>query len=59
MNARIFALTGSLLLVTVLGGLTIYVIATTGIDILGIISLAIVGLFGFGVVGAILNPPGK
>ncbi len=59
MNARTFALTGSLLFVVVLGGLTIYVIATTGIDILGIISLAIVGLFGFGVVGAILNPPDK
>lgn len=56
---RTAALAGSLLLVFVLAGLTINVILTTGVDILVIVSLVIVGMFGFGVVGALLNPPGK
>jgi hypothetical protein len=56
---RTLALAGSLLLVTVLGGLTIYVIVDTGLDILSVVSLLIVGLFGFGVVGALLSPSGK
>ena len=56
---RTLALAGSLLLIFVLAGLTINVILTTGIDILVIVSLVILAMFGFGVVGAILNPPDR
>ena len=59
MKARTAALSGALLLVAVLGGLTLYVIADTGLDVLTVLSLAIIAMFGFGVIGAILNPPGR
>ena len=56
---RTVALGGSLLLIFVLAGLTINVIVTTGVDILVIVSLVILAMFAFGVVGAILNPPDR
>jgi hypothetical protein len=59
MSGRPIALGGSLALVALLGALTIDVMVRTGFDILVGISLAIVAMVGFGVVGALLNPPGK
>ncbi|HEX2072101.1 MAG TPA: hypothetical protein VHF90_10695 [Thermoleophilaceae bacterium] len=59
MNGRILALGGALTLVLLLGALTIDVMIRTGVDALVLISLAIVGMVGFGVVGALFNPPGK
>jgi hypothetical protein len=56
---RALALGGSLLLVLLLAGLTINVIVTSGVDVLVVVSLVIVAMFGFGVVGAILNPPDR
>ena len=57
MNGRILALGATLALVALLGGLTIDVMLKSGIDILVVISLALVGFVGYGVVGALLNPP--
>ena len=39
------------------GGLTIEVIAEHGLNVIEVISLGVLALFGFGVVGALRNPP--
>ncbi len=57
MNGRNVALGGTLALVLLLGGLTIDVMLKSGFDVLVLISLAIVGMVGYGVLGALLNPP--
>jgi hypothetical protein len=57
MSGRTVALGGTLAMVLLLGALTIDVMVRTGIDVLVLISLAIVGLVGFGVLGALFNPP--
>jgi hypothetical protein len=59
MSGRIVALGGTLVMVLLLGVLTIDVMIRTGVDILVLISLAIVAMVGFGVVGALFNPPEK
>jgi hypothetical protein len=58
-SGRLVALVGTLALVLLLGGLTIDVMVRTGFDVLVGISLVIVGMVGFGVVGALFNPPEK
>jgi hypothetical protein len=45
--------------IAVLGGLTLNVIARTGVDVLSLISLLVLAMFAFGVVGALRHPPGK
>jgi hypothetical protein len=40
-----------------LGGLTIEVAITEGVDILTVLSLLVLALFGFGIVGALRHPP--
>jgi hypothetical protein len=57
MSGRIVALGGTLVMVLLLGVLTIDVMIRTGVDVLVLISLAIVAMVGFGVVGALFNPP--
>jgi hypothetical protein len=57
MSGRTVALGGTLVMVLLLGVLTIDVMIRTGFDILVAISLAIVGMVGFGVLGALFNPP--
>lgn len=57
MNGRTVALGATLALVALLGGLTIDVMLKSGFDVLVLISLAIVGMVGYGVIGALLNPP--
>jgi hypothetical protein len=59
MSGRTVALGGTLAMVLLLGVLTIDVMIRTGFDVLVLISLAIVGMVGFGVVGALFNPPEK
>jgi hypothetical protein len=59
MSGRNVALGGTLALVLLLGVLTIDVMIRTGFDVLVGISLVIVGMVGFGVLGALFNPPGK
>jgi hypothetical protein len=56
-SGRVVALVGSLAVVLLLGGLTIDVMVRTGFDVLVAISLAIVAMVGFGVLGALFNPP--
>jgi hypothetical protein len=58
-SGRVVALVGTLAMVLLLGGLTIDVMVRTGFDVLVLISLVIVGMVGFGVLGALFNPPEK
>ena len=59
MSGRVVALVGTLSMVLLLGALTIDVMVRTGVDVLVLISLAIVAMVGFGVLGALFNPPEK
>ncbi|NLT07099.1 MAG: hypothetical protein GXY03_12410 [Solirubrobacterales bacterium] len=57
MSGRTLALSGALALVAILGALTLRVMFVYGIDVLVVISLAIVAFVGFGVIGALRHPP--
>jgi hypothetical protein len=46
-----------LVFIAALGALTIQVAATQGFDILTALSLLVLALFGFGIVGALRHPP--
>lgn len=59
MSGRAVALGGSLAMIALLGLLTLDVMARSGFSILVAISLAIVAMVGFGVLGALFNPPDK
>jgi hypothetical protein len=56
---RNVALVGTLVFVALLSFLTLDVMARTGFDVLVLVSLAILAMVGFGVLGALRNPPGK
>jgi hypothetical protein len=55
--ARTAALVGSLAFICLLAALTISVAVDEGVDILVILSLIIIALLGFGVLGALSSPP--
>jgi hypothetical protein len=55
--ARTVALIGSLALICLLAGLTISVAVDEGVDILVVLSLIVIALLGFGVLGALASPP--
>jgi hypothetical protein len=55
--ARTVALVGSLAFICLLAALTISVAVDEGVDILVIISLIVIALLGFGVLGALSSPP--
>ena len=57
MNARNFVLAGSLVMICLLGFLTVAVLLEEGIDILVVISLVVLALLGFGILGALTTPP--
>jgi hypothetical protein len=57
MRARTAALLAGLVFTGVLATLTIIVLVQDGPDVLTFISLLVVGLFGFGIVGALREPP--
>jgi hypothetical protein len=57
MGARTLALGASLLLICLLGFLTLSVLIENGLDILVVVSLVILALLGFGVLGALTSPP--
>ena len=57
MNARTAALLASLALIGLLAFLTISVMIDDGFTPLVAVSLLILGLLGFGVVGALTTPP--
>ena len=50
-------LVAALAVLLVFGSLTVYVIVTTGFGPLEAASLLVLGLFAFGVVGALRQPP--
>jgi hypothetical protein len=47
----------ALAFVVALVGLTVHAAATGGIDILTVLSVLVLALFGVGIVGALLHPP--
>jgi hypothetical protein len=55
--ARTLVLGGSLAIICLLAFLTISVAVEHGIDILVVISIIILALLGFGVLGALTSPP--
>jgi hypothetical protein len=57
MGARSLVLGLALVFTVALGALTLWVVARHGIDLLVVVSLVVLGLFTFGIVGALLHPP--
>jgi hypothetical protein len=57
MGARALVLALALLFTLALGTLTLWVALRQGVDILVVVSLVVLGLFAFGIVGALLHPP--
>jgi len=57
MTARTAVLLAALALIGLLTFLTLDVLLREGVDILVLTSLLILALFGFGVLGALTNPP--
>jgi hypothetical protein len=55
--ARTFVLLGSLSIICLLGFLTVTVAVEEGIDVLVIVSLIVLALLAFGVLGALTSPP--
>jgi hypothetical protein len=55
--ARSVALVGSLVMICLLGFLTVSVAVRHGVDFLVLLSLLILALLGFGVLGALTSPP--
>lgn len=47
----------ALVFIGVLLALTIHAVSSGGFDILTVLSLLVLGMFGFGIVGALLHPP--
>ena len=57
MNVRQLILGVVLVFILGLGFLTIEVAVTEGVDVLSGLSLLVLALFGFGIVGALRHPP--
>ena len=57
MPGRNLALAGALTLIAILAFLTVAVMVQDGPDVLTVVSVIILALFGFGVVGALTQPP--
>jgi hypothetical protein len=55
--ARALILVVVLVAIAGLGGLTLAAVAKGGFDILTVLSLLVLALFAFGIVGALLHPP--
>jgi hypothetical protein len=55
--ARTFVLAASLAMICLLAFLTISVAVRDGIDVLVVVSVIILALLGFGVLGALTSPP--
>ena len=57
MQARTLVLGAALAMIGLLAFLTISVAVEEGVDVLVLVSLGILALLGFGVLGALTNPP--
>lgn len=54
---RQVALIAALAMIGLLGALTISVAADSGIDVLTVVSVIVLAMFAFGIVGALREPP--
>jgi hypothetical protein len=54
---RTLVIAGSFVLICLLGFLTVSVLVREGIDVLVVVSLLVLALLGFGVLGALTTPP--
>ncbi|MEA2150092.1 MAG: hypothetical protein QOD69_1922 [Solirubrobacteraceae bacterium] len=57
MGPRAGILGAALLFIGILATLTVYVTVTSGVSVLTLVSLVVLGMFAFGIVGALLQPP--
>jgi hypothetical protein len=57
MGPRAGILGAALLFIGILASLTVYVAVTTGVSVLTLVALLVLGMFAFGIVGALLQPP--
>ena len=57
MARRAAVLGAALLFIGILASLTVYVGATAGVSVLTLVSLVVLAMFAFGIVGALLQPP--
>jgi hypothetical protein len=57
MGPRAGILGAALLFIGILAALTAYVTVTSGVSVLTLVSLVVLGMFAFGIVGALLQPP--
>jgi hypothetical protein len=57
LNARNFTLAAALALIGLMAFLTIRVAVEHGVDVLVVLSLLVLALLGFGVLGALTTPP--
>jgi hypothetical protein len=55
--SRTVVLGVALAFIAVLGFLTLFVLFSSGPDVLVVVSIVILGLFAFGVIGALATPP--
>jgi hypothetical protein len=57
MATRAAVLGAALVFIALLATLTVYVAVTTGVSFLTFVALVVLGMFAFGIVGALLAPP--
>jgi hypothetical protein len=57
MVARAVILGAALLFIALLAALTLYVAVTSGVSVLTLVALVVLGMFASGIVGALLHPP--
>jgi len=57
MTPRAGILGAALLFIAILATLTVYVTATTGVSFLTVVSLLVLAMFAFGIVGALAQRP--
>ncbi len=56
-GSRAAILGAALLFIGILAALTVYVTVTSGVSVLTVVSLVVLAMFAFGIVGALLQPP--
>jgi hypothetical protein len=56
-GSRAAILGAALLFIAVLAALTVYVTVTSGVSVLTLVSLVVLGMFALGIIGALLQPP--
>jgi hypothetical protein len=56
-SSRAAILGAALLFIGILASLTVYVTVTSGFSFLTLVSLVVLAMFAFGIIGALLQPP--